>query len=223
MTEREPFSVLVVDDDFRVAGIHASLVDGVPGFQAVATANSAGAALRAADDAPVDLALIDLYLPDGSGIDLLRGLACDAFVLSAAAEGTMVRRAVSAGALAYLVKPFTPELLAEKLRGYARFRQLTDAEIVDQGTVESAYAALRSPPATRTARHPAARTVTGDAVLSAVRGSASPLSAGEVGALIGVSRATAQRYLAGLVTSGLLKMKLRYGTTGRPEQEYRIP
>ncbi|MET9529169.1 response regulator [Streptomyces sp. NPDC006649] len=222
MTEREPFSVLVVDDDFRVAGIHASLVDGVPGFRTATTANSVGAALRAASDWPVDLALIDLYLPDGSGIDLLRGLECDAFVLSAAAEGAMVRRAVSAGALAYLVKPFTPELLTEKLRGYARFRQLTDAEIVDQGAVESAYAALRSPSGSRTAR-PAARTVTGDAVLSAVRGSASPLSAGEVGALIGVSRATAQRYLAGLVTSGLLKMKLRYGATGRPEQEYRIP
>ncbi|MFE2377444.1 response regulator [Streptomyces sp. NPDC059398] len=223
MTEREPYSVLVVDDDFRVAGIHASLVDGVPGFRAVSTANSAGTALRAAAGTPVDLALIDLYLPDGSGLDLLGRLECDAFVLSAATEGATVRRAVSAGALAYLVKPFTPELLAEKLHGYARFRQLTGTETVDQGAVESAYAALRSPAATRTARPPAARTVTGDAVLAAVRGSASPLSAGEVGSLIGVSRATAQRYLAGLVTSGLLRMKLRYGATGRPEQEYRMP
>ncbi|WP_328317104.1 response regulator transcription factor [Streptomyces sp. NBC_00388] len=223
MTACEPLSVLVVDDDFRVAGIHASLVDAVSGFRTVATANTAAAALQAAGGASVDLALIDLYLPDGSGIGLLRGLECDAFVLSAAAEGPMVRRAVSAGALAYLVKPFTPELLAEKLRGYARFRQLTGAEIVDQGAVESAYAALRSPPVNRAARRPAARTVTGEAVLSAVRSSASPLSAGEVGSLIGVSRATAQRYLAGLVTSGLLRMKLRYGATGRPEQEYRIP
>ncbi|WP_405781340.1 response regulator [Streptomyces sp. NBC_00859] len=223
MTVGEPLSVLVVDDDFRVAGIHASLVDAVPGFRAVTTANSAGAALRAVAGEPVDLALVDLYLPDGSGIGLLRTLECDAFVLSAAAEGAMVRRAVSAGALAYLVKPFAPELLAEKLHGYARFRQLTDAEIVDQGAVESAYAALRSPAGNRPARRPVARTVTGDAVLSAVRGSAAPLSAGEVGALIGVSRATAQRYLAGLVTGGLLRMKLRYGATGRPEQEYRIP
>jgi response regulator of citrate/malate metabolism len=188
-----------------------------------ATAHTAAAALEAAAGCAVDVALVDIYLPDGSGVDLLRRLDCDAFVLSAAAEGPVVRRAVAAGALAYLVKPFPPELLAEKLRGYARFRQLTDAETVDQGAVESAFAALRSPAGGRPAQRPTARTVTGDAVLSAVRNSDAPLSAGQVGALIGISRATAQRYLAGLVTSGLLRMKLRYGATGRPEQEYRAP
>ncbi|WP_030902654.1 response regulator [Streptomyces sp. NRRL F-5126] len=223
MTPPGSFSVLVVDDDFRVAGIHAALVADVPGFSVATTANSAGAALRAAAESPVDLALVDIYLPDSSGIDLLRSMDCDAFVLSAATDGPTVRRAMSAGALAYLVKPFPAELLAEKLRGYARFRQLTGAESADQDVVESAYTALRGTSAARQARRPSARTATGDAVLSAVRGSDAPLSAGEVGALIGVSRATAQRYLAGLAGSGLLRMKLRYGTTGRPEQEYRLP
>ncbi|MFE6162617.1 response regulator [Streptomyces sp. NPDC056486] len=225
--EREPYSVLVVDDDFRVAGIHASLVEEVPGFRVAGTTHTATAALEAVDafaaaGSAVDLALVDIYLPDGSGIDLLRRLDCDAFVLSAAAEGPVVRRALSAGALAYLVKPFPPELLAEKLRGYARFRQLTDAESVDQSTVESTYRALRETVGRRPDRRPTTRTVTADAVLTAVRNSPKPLSAGEVGELIGVSRATAQRYLASLVSSGLLRMTLRYGTTGRPEQEYRM-
>ncbi|MFJ8824193.1 response regulator [Streptomyces sp. NPDC102467] len=220
---RPPLSVLVVDDDFRVAGIHASLVEGVPGFTVAATTHTAATALEAIAARPVDLALVDIYLPDGSGIDLLHRLDCDAFVLSAAAEGPVVRRALSAGALAYLVKPFPPALLAEKLRGYARFRQLTDAESLDQSTVENAYGALREPAIRRPARRPTARTVTGDAVLTAVRDSPTPLSAGQVGELIGVSRATAQRYLASLVSTDLLRMSLRYGTTGRPEQEYRTP
>jgi response regulator of citrate/malate metabolism len=217
VSDRSAFSVLVVDDDFRVAGVHANLVAGVPGFVVAGTAHTAAAAREAA--APVDLALVDVYLPDGSGLDLLRHLDCDAFVLSAAAEGPAVRRALSAGALAYLVKPFPPELLAEKLRGYARFRRLTEAESMDQSAVESAYAALRE----TAPRRPTVRTVTGDAVLTAVRNSPTPLSAGQVGELIGVSRATAQRYLASLVSAHLLRMSLRYGTTGRPEQEYRVP
>ncbi|NEB80305.1 response regulator [Streptomyces sp. SID14478] len=219
--DRPPLSVLVVDDDFRVAGVHASLVTEVPGFTVAGTAPTTAAALEAVEaaDTAIDLALVDIYLPDGSGIDLLRRLDCDAFVLSAAAEGPVVRRALSAGALAYLVKPFPPNLLTEKLRGYARFRQLTETESVDQSTVENAYAALREPPA----RRPAPRTVTGDAVLTTVRNAPAPLSAGEVGELIGVSRATAQRYLAALVSANLLRMSLRYGTTGRPEQEYRTP
>ncbi|OON82888.1 response regulator [Streptomyces tsukubensis] len=220
MTARPPLSVLVVDDDFRVAELHASLVRAVTGFTVTATAGSFREALSTAADSPVDLALVDLYLPDGSGTDLLRRLEGDAFVLSAATEGATVRRAMSAGALAYLVKPFPPELLAEKLRGYARFRQLTDTDHVDQDAVESAYGALRGP--ARSRRAPVG-TPTGDLVLSAVKNSPAPMSAGEVGALLGVSRATAQRYLAGLVTSGLLRMRLRYGTTGRPEQEYRVP
>jgi response regulator of citrate/malate metabolism len=46
------------------------------------------------------------------------------------------------------------------------------------------------------------------------------MSAAEVAAVIGVSRATAQRYLSGMASSGEVKVGLRYGTTGRPEQEF---
>ena len=46
------------------------------------------------------------------------------------------------------------------------------------------------------------------------------MSAAEVAAATGVSRATAQRYLAGMASSGDVTIGLRYGTTGRPEQEF---
>lgn len=220
MTGGEALSVLVVDDDFRVAGLHTGLVDSVPGFVATSTADSVEKAMRVAGERPVDLALVDIYLPDGSGLDLLRALPCDTFVLSAATEGATVRRAMSAGALAYLLKPFPPELLSEKLRGYARYRQLTDSDHVDQDAIDSALGALRGSPGRGRNRQAAAQTVTRELVLSAVRDADLPLSSGEVAARVGVSRATAQRYLADLVSRGLLHMKLRYGATGRPEQEY---
>ena len=43
----------------------------------------------------------------------------------------------------------------------------------------------------------------------------------EVAERVGVSRATAQRYLAELVRAGLLELNLQYGTTGRPTHRYR--
>ena len=49
------------------------------------------------------------------------------------------------------------------------------------------------------------------------------LSAADVAARVGVSRATAQRYLAALAADGLVTMKLSYGTTGRPEHRYSRP
>jgi response regulator of citrate/malate metabolism len=57
-------------------------------------------------------------------------------------------------------------------------------------------------------------------VLDALRTSEQPMSAAEVSAAIGISRATAQRYLAALATSREVTVGLRYGTTGRPEQEF---
>jgi response regulator of citrate/malate metabolism len=57
-------------------------------------------------------------------------------------------------------------------------------------------------------------------VLQALRAAGQPMSSAELSAEIGVSRATAQRYLSTLANSGEVKIQLRYGTTGRPEQEF---
>jgi response regulator of citrate/malate metabolism len=47
------------------------------------------------------------------------------------------------------------------------------------------------------------------------------VSAAEVAETVGISRATAQRYLAYLERHGVVKLQLRYGVTGRPEHRYR--
>ena len=209
-------TVLVVDDDFRVAQMHAGIVEALPGFTVVATANTLAAA-READ--PVDLALVDIYLPDGSGIDLLRELRCEKIVLSAATESETIRAAISAGALAYLVKPFAPTELAARLAGYARYRRILSGANLGPGEIDSALEALRPRAAAQQAPS-AAASPTKQLVLQALMSADAPLSAAEVAAEIGVSRATAQRYLAGLVSANEVKVGLRYGTTGRPEQEF---
>ncbi len=211
--------VLVVDDDFRVAELHASVVSGVAGFEVSAVAGSIAAARDAVRSGPVDLALVDVYLPDGSGIDLIRSLECDSFVLGAAGEGATVRAALAAGALVYLVKPFASTELARRLAAYAQYRRVVAGEELTQTEIDTALAALR--PVLPAARPAPSRSMTEELVMQALRESPEPMSAGEVAVTIGVSRATAQRYLAALVAKKRLRMQLRYGTTGRPEQEYR--
>jgi response regulator of citrate/malate metabolism len=208
--------VLVVEDDFRVANMHAAIIDALPGFTVSDTANTLAAARRAE---PVDLALVDVYLPDGSGIDLVRELRCDSIVLSAATEADTIRAAMAAGALSYLVKPFAPTELAARLSGYARYRRILGGNNLGQGDVDAALDALRPRIAAQVS--PAVSiSPTKDLVLQALASADGPMSAAEVAAEIGVSRATAQRYLAGLATSDEVKVGLRYGTTGRPEQEF---
>ena len=208
-------TVLVVEDDFRVAEMHAGIVRALPGFAVSATATTVAAA-RKAD--PVDLVLVDVYLPDGSGIDLMRELRCDSMVLSAATEADTIRAAMAAGALNYLVKPFAPTELAARLAGYARYRRILSGGSLRQSEVDAALAALR--PRVAESTPAVAPSPTRERVLQALAEADAPMSAAEVAAGIGVSRATAQRYLAGLASRGEVRVGLRYGTSGRPEQEF---
>ncbi|WP_433579846.1 response regulator transcription factor [Nocardia brasiliensis] len=211
-------TVLVVDDDFRVANLHAAIVDSIAGFAVAGTANTLAAARVILDAGQVDLALVDVYLPDGSGVDFVRELRCDAMVLTASTDSDTVRAALAAGALAYLVKPFQHTELAARLAAYARYRRILTAPQVDNARVDAALQALR--PAAAAAASATVASPTKDLVLQSILAAGAPLSAGEVATAIGISRATAQRYLATLVGTGTLRMSLRYGSTGRPEQEY---
>jgi response regulator of citrate/malate metabolism len=209
-------TVLVIDDDFRVANMHAGIVAAMPGFTVTQTVTTLAAARKVA---PVDLALVDVYLPDGSGVDFVRELAGDAMMLTAATEPHTVRAAIAAGALSYLVKPFPPTELAARLAGYARYRKILAAPSLSAAGVDAALDALR-PKLTPAPQSVAAPSPTKKLVLEALNGAESPMSAAEVSEAIGVSRATAQRYLATLASSGEVTIGLRYGSTGRPEQEF---
>lgn len=214
-------SVLVVDDDFHVARLHCRIVDEVDGFRALSPVGSAAEAVRSIVADRPDLVLLDGYLPDRNGLELLVDLPVDTIVVSAASDGASVRRALRAGALGYLVKPFAPQVLKDRLAAYARFRNvLGDAVNADQETIERALRILHSGDVATTSR---SRSATETAVLEAVTEAGGERSAAEVAAMVGVSRATAQRYLSALATRGRLTTQLRYGTTGRPEHRYAPP
>jgi two-component system, CitB family, response regulator len=212
----EDLRVLIVDDDFHVARLHVAYVDAAPGFTALDPVGGGEAAIRAVQAQRPDLVLIDVYLPDWNGLDVLRGLDVDAFVLSAAADAESVRKAVRRGALAYLIKPFAAEVLAERLRAYARYRRLLQTEAsLDQESVERALRQLH--PGEAGGR---TRSVTEQAVLASLARSEGSNTAAEVAAAVGISRATAQRYLSSLVEERMVEVSLRYGSTGRPEHQY---
>lgn len=224
MTEPAPIRVLVVDDDYRVAAVQSALVARVAGYTVVGTAHTAAEALTLTRQLRPDLVLMDIYLPDGSGLDVVRSLRLepeppDVIVISAARELASVRTAMQLGAVHYLVKPFGFKALAERLTSYQRLRQ-SMAELpteAEQADVDRLYATLRqpAPPERRNS------TPTLELVLSTVRKRASDMSAAEVAEVIGISRATAQRYLNHLEEDGQVKRQLRYGSAGRPEHRYR--
>ncbi|GAB3135866.1 response regulator [Tsukamurella serpentis] len=212
--------ILVVDDDFRVAAMHAKVVDTMAGLSTVGSARTLSEARALLREKRVDLALVDVYLPDGSGIDFVREADCDCFILGAADDAASVRAGFAAGALQYLIKPFSATELARRLAGYTAYRRILDGGEVTQEQVDAAASVLRSD--RRPQRREDSGSVTERRIVEALRAAGGPLLADDIAAEVGVAPATARRYLAELVREGTLTMELQYGSTGRPRQRYAL-
>jgi response regulator of citrate/malate metabolism len=214
-------SVLVVDDDFRVAQVHAGFAERAPGFLVVGLAHTAAEAREQARALRPNLVLLDIYLPDASGLSLLGQLGADVIVLTAAADVAAVRTALARGAMNYLIKPFTAEQLGERLAGYARYRALlAEQRTLSQFEVDQAVQLLHEGDGVQPSAPKGQSPVTTRLVADLLRRSSEPRSAAEIAGELGIARATAQRYLAALARTGRAEMTLRYGTTGRPEHLY---
>lgn len=213
--------VLVVDDDFRVAQVQASYVARVPNFEVVGTAHSAREAVQLAQELHPDLVLLDEYLPDATGSSVIGRLGAAVIVISAADDPATVQRALAGGAVNYLLKPFAPSVLLDRLNAFARFqRMLAGDRRLDQLDVDRAMAVLHEGDSP-TASMPKGRSaVTADSIREALRSSSEAMTAQAIAEAVGVSRATAQRYLADLARAGRVDLTLRYGATGRPEHRY---
>lgn len=220
--------VLVVEDEELAAEAHAAYTQRVDGFEVAGIARSAAEAARfLATDPTVDVVLLDMNLPDGHGLGLLRrlratGHLCDVIAVTAARDADVVRSAVAQGVVLYLLKPFTFATFRTKLEQYADYRrQLAAApERVAQDEVDRMLDSLRpSAAASSLPKGMSAETML--QVTSALRGSAAGVSASELADLVGTSRVTARRYLEHLADAGSAERRPRYGGSGRPEVEYR--
>lgn len=222
---------LVVDDDFRVSRIHAAHVASVEGFRVVGETHTLRETITSVESLRPALVLLDVYLPDGSGLDLLRHLSTaqdrpDCIVITAARDVETVRSAMQLGAVHFLVKPFPAAALKERLHSYRALRRQLDTLSAepDQAEVDRLFRTLRGPDALPPTLPKGHSAPTLELVRTAVRQAPEPVSASEVAAQVGISRPTAQRYLSYLAEHGLVRLELRYdGTAGRPEHRYVVP
>jgi response regulator of citrate/malate metabolism len=215
-------SVLIVEDDFRVAGVHREFVERCNGFEVAGVALTASQALEMNRELTPDLILLDLYLPDEHGLDIvdtLRGdSGADVIVVTAARDVLNIKAAMQHGALFYLVKPFRFAAFRERLDTYAGFRsRLAEAPELSQEAIDDAYSVLRTS-VQDLPKGLSAQTL--NAVETALQDADESLTSEAVAHVIGVSRVTARRYLIYLVEAGRAEVHSQYGTPGRPKHLY---
>lgn len=217
---------LVVDDDVMAASIHRAYADRVPGFEVVGEAHTGMDALALVSSLRPELLLLDIYLPDINGIEVIRRLRAagmprvDVIAITAAKDVETLRATMQGGVVHYLVKPFFFDTFRARLESYAalneRLGRLREAQ---QEDVDHLFSLLRAQGQTQLPKGISAPTLS--LVIDAVRKVDGELSAAEVADAAGVSRGTARRYLEYLAMVGSLELSLRYGAAGRPEHLYR--
>jgi response regulator of citrate/malate metabolism len=218
--------VLVVEDEPVAADAHVAYVGRVRGFAVRGRALDGASAIRLLRDpsSGIDLVLLDMYLPDMHGLDVVRamrtaGHRADVIAVTSARDLEVVRAAVSQGIVQYLLKPFTFAGLREKLERYAAYRQQLAGDVaISQHEVDRVLATLRGSDAGSLPKGMSRESL--DAVALVLRPSPGGLSATEVAEAVGASRVTARRYLEYLADSALVTRRSRYGGAGRPEVEY---
>lgn len=221
---------LIVDDDFAVARIHRAMVESHDAYTVVGEAYTGREALDAVNELQPDVVLLDFYLPDFSGLEVLAQIRqnysgrIEVIAVTAARDLESVRTASEKGVRHYLVKPFTANALRVRLDNIVTHRMAIqrsaqkgplDQDAVDQ-ILDAAAPIRRLPPPKGFSA------VTLERVKVTLAAQEKDISATEVASLIGMSRVGARRYLEYLVDIGQAVVEPRYGSTGRPEHLYRM-
>ncbi len=227
--------VVVVDDDYMVARVHSAFVERVPGFTVVGSASDGAGALRVVRELLPDVVLLDVYMPDMTGLDVLRELRgsagpeahVDVLLVTAASDAASVRQALRGGVASYLIKPFSYDDLRERLEHLAAVRRrLADLPAGGVGGAAQREVDRLFVPELRRAQSglalpkglsPETMALVQKVLLDA---GADGVSASECAERTGLSRVSARRYLEHLHASGQATQRSRYGAAGRPEHRY---
>ncbi|MCS3842287.1 response regulator [Microbacterium sp. AK031] len=220
---------LLVDDDALTLELHRDYIARIDGYEVVGECSSARAALNALIESPprdgIDLLLLDMTMPDGSGLDVLRHLrarsiAVDVIAITAVRDADTVRQMAALGVVQYLVKPFTFATFRERLDQHRAYRAqaVAAAGQASQAEIDALLGASRP---TGSIKVPKGLSAASLARVTSAAHDAGVLSASEAAELLGMSRVAARRYLEHLADVGRLERAARYRGRGRPETEYR--
>lgn len=221
---------VIVEDDLMVAAINNQFLMKTPGFQVTATFHTGKDALAFLKDNPVDLLLLDLYMPDVSGLELLAELRRqnrkeDVIMITAANDAEHISEALHLGVIDYLVKPFT----------YDRFSQAVDKFLLQKKIMENGMQfsqddidqLIHMARPSQASREMELQKGIQRQTLEKLRGCLkqhqhSYLTSEQIAGETGLSKVTIRRYMNYLIEQREVESRVDYETGGRPRVEYRL-
>lgn len=216
--------VIIAEDDFRVAQVHEKFLAKIKGVEVLVKAKDCSETLSAVKKHQPDLVLLDNYMPDGLGIELIDELrevspATDIILVSAANEREYIEAALRKGVKGIILKPAELAQFTATIEKY----QKDTARLSAKDTVDQAYLDELFGVAAAKTEAPAVKGIdplTMQKVQKLLTQYGAGITAEKMGEEMGASRTTARRYLEYLVSTGDCYAELVYGIVGRPERQY---
>lgn len=221
--------VVIAEDDFRIAQIHEEFLAKNEQLTLVGKAMNAKETLTILDKQYVDLLLLDVYMPDQLGTELLHKIrsdypSVDIIMITAAKDKVFLEKALRYGVEHYLIKPVTMEKFQEAITSYLQKKvTLNSAEEVNQQILDQFFGREKKKAAEkRYDLPPGIDYLTLHKVTVILQEEKEGITSERVGEKMGASRTTARRYLEYLVGIKDATVEHVYGIVGRPERRYRI-
>lgn len=216
-----------MEDELLLAEMHSEYIKAYPACDKVWLAGNLAEARKMIEYMKPDLILLDNYLPDGKGIDLVHELIqernnADIVFTTAASDMDTVSEAIRLGVFDYLVKPIAYERLGQTLDRYIQRKSVVQENSkTNQSKIDdmfNTYARGESKEELPTGID----IITLEKILALFTEPDVQYTAESIAETIKLSRTTARRYLEYCLAKDKIEAEIEYGKVGRPQRIYRV-
>ena len=221
------YKVLIVEDDPMVAMINEQYISRHKSFTVVGKCKDGDKALKFINENPVDLIILDVFMPHTDGFETLRQLrkeqcSVDVIMVTAANDRESLEQGLHLGVVDYLVKPFTFDRFRLALDKFISQKQvLKDFDTLDQSNIDFIIDKTRKQ--TQDLFPKGIQDKTLQAIISCLKKNKNtPITSDFISEQTGLTAVTIRRYMSFLEESGKVVGELNYETGGRPCMYYHL-
>lgn len=222
--------VVIVEDDLMVAAINKQYIQKTPGLDVVATFHNGKDAWEFLKNTEVQLLILDLYMPNISGLELLQKIReakyqIDVIMVTAANDVEILDTALHLGILDYLVKPFKYERFSKAIDKYLLKNKMIKSGI--NFKQEDVDELINLKQESYVKKQMELSKGLQDKTIYLIRGYMNErknefLTSEEISAHTGLSKVTVRRYMNYFIESNEVISEVDYKTGGRPSIKYKM-
>ena len=218
-------NVLIVEDDPMVALINKRYLEQITGVKAVGPVMYEKEIISNLEENKIDLILMDVFLPEKSGIDILKSIReknifTDVIMITAANSADEIKKAFAYGVVDYLVKPFEFERFKDSINKYKiKKNLLLNDEILTQNDIDNLL--MNNSLENQVKLPKGLNEKTLNRVIKFLNENSHEIwTLREIAYEIKISNVTIKKYMDYLESIGKVDSEMTFGNVGRPEYKY---